>query len=460
MVIIGGTDALMLLGIAFILLLTRTLDIGMVVIQLNSWLSIMAFLCIASAALAKAGAMPFHTWVPETSENALVPVVAFLPASLDKLLGIYLLIRLVGNIHNFASSIASPILLIIGSVTIVGGVMMALVQHDFKKLLGYHAVSQVGYMILGIGTGTIIGIAGGLLHMLNNTIYKSSLFLIGGSVEKRTGSTDLDNLGGLAKYMPLTFSGLLIAALAISGIPPFNGFVSKWMIYQSILDLRANGPWWVIWLVAAMFGSALTLASFMKLLHASFLSSISDRLKGISEQIKEVSWFMLGPIFILSFLCIVLGIFIFVPPVNILLYPFLGALSLPQAGIIGSWAPMTASYLLIAGLLIGVLIYWITIKSKNIIVKRPFYGGEELDEEKLRVSGTEFYYTIQKKGLLRKIYSKADNKYFDIYEIGSRITFAFSNVLKYLHNGLLHTYLAWCLVGLVVIIFLLITSVK
>ena len=154
--------------------------------------------------------------------------------------------------------------------------MMALVQHDLKRLLGYHAVSQVGYMVLGIGTGSPVGIAGGLFHMLNHAIYKSCLFFGGGAVEKSAGTTDLENLGGLARSMPVTFGTFLVASLAISGVPPLNGFASKWMIYQGIIEsARGGGHLWVLWLVAAMFGSALTLASFMKVVHAVFLGQPS-----------------------------------------------------------------------------------------------------------------------------------------------------------------------------------------
>ena len=152
----------------------------------------------------------------------------------------------------------STILLITGAVTIIYAVMVALVQHDLKRLLGYHAVSQVGYMVLGIGTGNPIGIAGGLFHMVNHAIYKSCLFLSAGAVEKRAHTTDLSKLGGLSKYMPITFVSFLIASLAISGIPPLNGFFSKWMIYQGIIATATNkNPLWIIWLVCAMFGLSL-----------------------------------------------------------------------------------------------------------------------------------------------------------------------------------------------------------
>ena len=127
--------------------------------------------------------------------------------------------------------ILSIVLALIGAATIIIAVMIAMVQHNLKKLLSYHAISQVGYMVLGIAPGTPVGIAGGVFHMLNHAIYKCCLFLCGGAVEQATGTAELERLGGLGKKMSITFAACLIAALSISGIPPLNGFVSKWMVY-------------------------------------------------------------------------------------------------------------------------------------------------------------------------------------------------------------------------------------
>ncbi|MBD3264590.1 MAG: hypothetical protein GF375_05780, partial [Candidatus Omnitrophica bacterium] len=234
-IIIGGTDALMLLGIALVWRLTHTFSMDIQPLTLDSKMAVLAYLLLAAGAFAKAGAMPFHTWVPDVAEDAPTPVTAFLPASLDKLLGIYFLTRISLDIFEMNGAM-NTFLMALGSFTIIVAVMMALVQHDLKRLLGYHAVSQVGYMVLGIGTGTLIGIAGGLFHMLNNAIYKSCLFFSGGAVEKKCGTTDLDKLGGVAKFMPITFLTFLIASFSISGVPPFNGFFSKWAIYQGVIE--------------------------------------------------------------------------------------------------------------------------------------------------------------------------------------------------------------------------------
>ena len=184
-------------------------------------------------AIGKAGSMPFHTWIPDAAIDAPVAVMAFIPAALEKLLGIYMLARICLDLFKLeVNSQFSLVLMTVGALTIVLAVFMALIQKDLKKLLSYHAVSQVGYMMLGIGTAVPIGIAGGIFHMINHAMYKSGLFLAAGSVEQQTGTTELKKLGGLARVMPLTALGFVVCAAAISGIWPLNGFVSKEMVFH------------------------------------------------------------------------------------------------------------------------------------------------------------------------------------------------------------------------------------
>ncbi len=448
MIIIGGSDALMLLGFAIVWRLSGSFNMNAAPLMLNSGLAMYAFILLALGAFAKAGAMPLHTWIPDSANAAPLPVMAFLPASLDKLLGIYFLARLSFGIFRVAANTAmSNFLLFIGAITIIAAVMMALIQHDMKRLLSYHAVSQVGYMVLGIGTANPVGIAGGLFHMLNHAIYKCALFLTAGAVEKEAGTTELDRLGGLARFMPVTFLCCLVGSLAISGIPPFNGFVSKWMVYQGIVESGlAGNKMWVIFLAAAMFGSALTLASFMKLLHAVFLGQ-----KGVdgNKGIKEVPAAMWAPMVILALLCIVFGIFAFALPLKYFILPALGL----RVHYLGLWQPGLATALLLIGLAIGVLIYFAGT-VRHIRISEPFVGGAVIPAEE-RPTGTEFYNTIRDIPVIGRIYESAKNGFFDVYEIGKRLTFGFSGVLQYLHNGVLPTYLVWCLIGILILFYFL-----
>ncbi len=449
-IIIGGTDALMLLGIAIIWHITGSFSMDKISIALSSRAAVAAYLCLAAGAFAKAGAMPFHTWVPDTAEDAPASVTAFLPASLDKLLGIYFLARITLEIFVMGRGM-NVFLMALGSLTIVAAVMMALVQHDMKRLLGYHAVSQVGYMVLGMGTGNPIGIAGGLFHMLNNAIYKSCLFMSGGAVEKKAGTTDLDKLGGFARVMPVSFGAFLVASLAISGVPPFNGFASKWMIYQGVIDTAGDCKLWVVWLVAAMFGSALTLASFMKLVHAVFLGQPSDKTRITGRGVRETGPSMWIPPVILALLCVIFGVFAYRVPLRMFIFPSIGQ----TPGFTGIWDPGLATVLIVLAIAIGFLIYFLgsVVKTREADI---FIGGESPERyPEMRLSGTEFYETIREMGALKGIYKLAEKKVFDIYEVGAKMTLGFNKMLRYIHNGVLLTYLAWCMLGMIVLFYFL-----
>jgi len=408
-----------------------------------------AFILLALGAFAKAGAMPLHTWIPDVAETAPIPITAYLPAALDKLLGIYLLGRMCLNLFEMSGGM-NLFLMIVGAVTIIAAVMMALIQHDLRRLLAYHAVSQVGYMVLGIGTGNPIGIAGGLFHMLNHSIYKACLFLSGGAVQHRTGTTDLDKLGGLGKRMPLTFISFLIAAFAISGVPPFNGFVSKWMVYQGLVELGTSGDkLWIIWLVAAMFGSGLTLASFMKLTHTTFLG-VPSKLTS-SDKVKEVGFGMTFPMMVLALLCVVFGIFAFSIPLKHFLLP-----SVPGISYLGLWSPGLATIMILLGLFVGFLIY-LAGNLKGIREADTFIGGERLPVE-ARVTGTGFYNTIREMGGLQRIYNWAEAKFFDIYDQGSRFALSVAGLFQKAHTGVLTTYMMWVFIGMVVLLVVLMGS--
>ncbi len=196
--IIGGfCDFCMILGIAILWWQTGTLRMSDLAV-VPAGLTAVSFYLMLIGAIGKAGAMPFHTWIPDAAIDAPVSVMAFIPGALEKLLGIYMLVRIVLDFYKIeVNSPFSITMMVIGAATIVLAVFMALIQKDLKRLLSYHAVSQVGYMILGIGTALPIGIIGGVFHMINNVIYKSGLFLAAGSVEQQTGTTELKKLGGL-----------------------------------------------------------------------------------------------------------------------------------------------------------------------------------------------------------------------------------------------------------------------
>jgi len=426
-------------------------------LEFSNGLIVLAYLCIASACFAKAGVMPFHSWIPDTSVSAPLPVVTYLPAALDKFLGIYLLARV--TLGMFVMNDALNILLMaVGCVTIVAAVMMALVQNNLKKLLGYSTISQVGYMVLGIGTGLPAGIAGGLFHMFNHVIYKACLFFSIGNVEYSAKSSQMDELGGLSRFMPLTWIGCLIAVFSISGIPPLNGFISKWMIYQGLVGhLSASNPALryaaVACLVAAMAGSAFTLAVFMKMIYAVFLG----RPRNVGEgALREVSWSMWLPGIFLAVLCIVFGVFAFALPLKYFIFPAVSIyLPVKAQSLSGSWSPILASVLLFLGLLIGYIIFRFGRLKVELRRDSAYTGCESVPQgQENTVTGTEFYNTVKEMGLLSRIYRMAERGSFDIYEQAKGI-FSVSNLLRRLHNGVLPTYIVWMLLGMGGLFFVL-----
>ena len=453
-VMIGASDAAFMLGVFLVWAISGTFVISDISLMTTSALSIIAFLLLMIAAITKAGAMPLHTWLPTSGEYAPASVMALLPAAIDKLLGIYLLVVVTWEIFIIKPGILTTILAIIGAATIIIAVMVAMVQHNLKKLLSYHAISQVGYMVLGIATGTPVGIAGGLLHMLNHAIYKCCLFLCGGAVEQAAGTAELDRLGGLGKKMPITFITCLIAALSISGVPPFNGFVSKWMVYQGVIKMGTTETGWAtglwpIWLTCAMFGSALTLASFVKLIHSVFLSRLPDKLQGV----KEVSHIQTIPMVVLALLCVFFGVFYKVP-LNLFIYPALNSLNIGTAGtIFGTWQSGLATILIIAGIGIGLLIWVIGKFSKNIRIVPTWTCGEVQKNDDMIIPGTHFYKTVSQMGGLKQLYKGQEKGYFDVYDQGGRCGLTLTAFLRWLHSGVLPIYLTWVVVGLLVVLF-------
>ena len=219
LIISGVTNLCLMLGIALVWAQAHTLTMTSLRLPLTG-LAPAAFVLLMIGAISKGGSMPFHSWIPDAALDAPTPFMAFLPASIEKLLGIYLLSRIALDLFELTpQSWLSTMLMVIGSTTILLAVLMALVQKDYKRLLSFHAISQVGYMILGIGTAVPIGIVGGLFHMINHAMYKSCLFLTGGAVERQAGSTDLASLGGIGRKMPVTFACFIVAAASISGVP-------------------------------------------------------------------------------------------------------------------------------------------------------------------------------------------------------------------------------------------------
>jgi len=296
-----AASAFILLGIIIIYSITGTLNLADIGRVLNDKVAktpliLTGILFLVGFGL-KGAMMPFHAWLPDAHPSAPAPISAMLSGVLIKAIGIYTLVRIMFNVIG-VTVIFSNMMLCIAAISMTAGVFLAFAQWDFKRLLAYHSISQMGYVMLGIWLMTPLGILGGLFHMLNHSVFKSLLFLNSGAVVYGTGSRQLKSLGGLNQKMPVTGCTTLVASMSIAGIPPFNGFWSKLIIIMACIQSHH------FFLAAlAVLVSIMTLASFLKVQRYAFFGTVKETLKDI----KEVPFAMCFSMVLLAVLCTGMG---------------------------------------------------------------------------------------------------------------------------------------------------------
>ncbi|NJE11524.1 proton-conducting transporter membrane subunit [Thermococcus sp. LS2] len=357
----------------------------------------------------KAGVVPIHFWLPDAHPAAPSNVSALMSGVMIKV-AVYGLIRTTCFILK-PDVTFGYIVAVLGTITLTVGTLYALKQTDAKRLLAYHSVGQMGYIWLGVGVGIVfiakggayaafgaIALAAGLFHLVNHALFKGLLFLSAGSILYRTHSRDLNALGGLAKLMPFTAIFTLIAAMSIAGEPPFNGFMSKWMIYQSTF-LSGNGL--LVFLgVMALFISAATLASFIKFYTTAFGGEPTK----LTQNVTEVSSPMLVAKGFLASLCLLLGL---VPALilPLLLSPGKALANVDLSGLITTkyWLVLIKSPLTPAGaesyfnplLFVAVfgvmfLAIFVSVPSKKYVAE-PWTNGEPVKLEHYKLKAKHYY---------------------------------------------------------------------
>ena len=403
----------------------------------------------------KAGAVPMHMATPDAYSEAPAPVTAiFVTASQA---GLYAMFRMVftlygSNIHLTIDLLhtAGWIVIILGVVSMFVGVTMALVQKDIKRLMAYHAISQTGYMLLGVGVGMAVyatggfdefgrtAMTGGIFHIFNHAMYKGLLFLTAGAIIYKAGTRDLNKMGGLGRDMKLTALFFIIGALAISGIPPMNGFASKFLIYESVFRFNP-----VIGAIA-MLVSLLTLASFVKVFYSAFMG---PRMKGMAR--GEVPASMLMGMAVLAGIIIV---FSFAPSlvVRSLVDPAVNALtgdggststSLTLFTGQGAWNAVVFMGAMISATIIAVMIRGffgkkgMTPKGEG---KKPYLFGNptEIDGRPIVVPGSNLYWG----------FTKALDRYYKPVE-------------KF-HSGIINEYVFWFVSTLVLVLLVMLAWVR
>ncbi|MCX5866241.1 MAG: proton-conducting transporter membrane subunit [Proteobacteria bacterium] len=367
----------------------------------------------------KAGMFPVGTWLPDAHPAAPSGVSAMLSGVMIKM-GIYGFLRLfffllpVSNqTFGFGVVIAA-----FGTISLFMGTISALVQHDSKRLLAFHSIGQIGYILLGLGTGlaflkinpvlSAIATMAAIYHVINHSMFKSLLFLNAGSIFYKTGTRDLNRLGGLYSVMPATAWMTLVASFSIAGIPPFNGFISKWLIYQTTIIGGIKLPVFIFFGLVAIFISSVTLASFLKFFSTSFGGSLGKKLASQLRPGIDVPFSMRLSQYALALFCLLLGLFPWVP--LRLMYPVFGeslfGTTLPPlqqifgnsrfglvpvlgGGESGAWFPVTGFLVLTGCLLVALIISRLGRAGSRTV---PVWScGEVYETDEIRYRAGSFY---------------------------------------------------------------------
>ena len=399
----------------------------------------------------KAFIVPFHPLAADAHGAAPASISVMISGVLTKS-GIYGIIRLTYFLFQTMGLGTMQFLLVfIGSLSMFICVTMALAQHDFKRLLAFHSISQIGYVLTAVGLCTALGVSAGLYHAMNHTLFKGLLFLAAGAVLHETGTTDLGKLGGLSKKMPHTTVLFLIGAFSISGIPPFNGFASKWMIYQATYQkaVESGNIGFLLVTIIALVTSVLTLASFVKVSQSVFFGQLPKEL----ENVKEVPFGMRLAMGIFALLCVLTGLFpnlvttyITEPAARAVfsVAQYISAMGFDASGVaaesavsfahVGVWEPV--SWLLILCIaLLSITIVAVASKYDNVSQRSGeavdtkyelFYGGEA--QEFSQVGGGDLFWGFKHNW----------RGYFD--------------VMHRLHSGVVNDYALWAVVDLALVL--------
>ena len=464
--VIGSVGSSMTLaGVALIYAQTHTLNMAQVAAIVGRMhgaeglppTMLLAFALMFVGLGIKSFMFPFHTPVADAHPVAPTSFSMVFSTMVIKA-GVYGLIRVAYIVFQVMDKSSVQILITaFGCVTMFLGVTMALAQHDFKRLLAFHSISQIGYIITALGVGTALGLTGSLFHVMNHTLFKALLFMCAGAVLHMTGSKNLDELGGLSKKMPHTTICFLIAAFSIAGIPPFNGFASKWMIYQAVYEksVVSGNLFYALVTVVAVVVSVLTLASFVKVTMSVFFGQLPEKFKDT----KEAPASMLFPMWITAILCVITGVcynyvdkYLTAPAVKASLTPANYVDSILGAGYASAWGVKDAAVTSVQQMSYWNPVLWLTLlvivllgvfivilagegdRGKQLSTKEPitdgkfatFFSGEH--QLASHMGGSDLFWGF-----------KHDMKpYFEFIEEK--------------HSGILTDYTLWMIVAMAVIV--------
>lgn len=431
----------------------------------------------------KAGIMPLHIWLPSAHANAPSHISAIMSGIILKM-GIYGLVRTFSFFHSIPLW-WGVVILALGVISAVVGVVFAIGQHDLKRLLAYHSIENIGIIFIGIGCALIgvaqnsgllilLGLAGGLLHVINHALFKALLFLGAGSVIHASGTRQIDQLGGLLRQMPYTATFFMIGAVAICGLPPLNGFVSELLIYLGLFNGVISGSGAAALALAAPFLAlvgGLAVACFVKVFGVAFLGTARTNL---TKSAIEAGQTMKLPMAALALFCCLIGLIpiLMVVPLQAAVtawYPNLDtSLQLAALAPFG-WLTMLGLLLLV----VSVLLYRYLLKDGPQPVAETWGCGYLAPTSRMQYSSSSFAEMLTKlfSQVLRPQTDNPDSgqlipqhSYFESHvpeTVLEQIYLPFLrhankklSPLRQLQHGHLHLYILYVLLTLVVLLAL------
>lgn len=447
LVIGGASDFLMILGLMFLYHLAPANPLTAGIVLDGNPLAFWAFVLIFLGAGAKAGMFPFHTWIPDAAQVMPASGFAAMPASLEKVLGIYFL-YIVANQMFVLNSLAHAVMFCFGIVTVFVTIVPALVEKDLRKVLALTAISPVGFMVCGMAVSEAAGFAGALLYMLTHATYKSAMFFAAGNFEAKAGSSQLSRLLGIARRMPYSATGFFLAFLAAISLPPTGGFIAKELILEGALE---SGH--VIVLILLVLGAILNVSVFSKVIAVLWAPGTSRRDEAPGACVAVA---------LLMGLAALLGGVVF-QKADGLLSHLVGAHAHGLVGNVWHFSILTV---------VSLAIYAI-----GFVVYAAARGGRE--------NAAEAFSPLMASPVLGPALRMAEARKFDAYEVGVRVVeFVTRLVFVYIermvdvvgngiigigrwllgpalsgaHNGIYGNYLCWAVVGFVLVLMYLFGS--
>lgn len=447
LVIGGASDFLMILGLMLFFSLVPDHTINARIAIASNPLAFWSFFLILLGAGAKAGMFPFHTWIPDAAQVMPASGFAAMPASLEKVLGIYFLFVLTNQMFVL-DAVARSCMFCLGIATVFVAIVPALVEKDLRKVLALTAISPVGFMLCGLAVSEAAGFAGALLYMLTHATYKSAMFFSLGNFEEKAGGSQLDQLLGIARRMPLSATAFLMAFVAAISLPPTGGFMAKELIFEGVLEGKH-----ILVLAFLIAGAILNVAVFSKVIAVLWAPGDARR--------NEANGVCVIPAVILGVAALVGGFFF--RRAGGLLGEVTGA---HESGLLSSvwhFSPLT---------IVSLAIY-----TLGFMVFAGARSGRE--------NAAETFNPLATSPVLGPALRMAREKRFDAYDIGlkgvdfiTRIVFRYVErmidvlgqfiirsgrwllrpVLSGAHNGMYGNYLCWTVAGLIFVLFYLFGS--